>query len=554
MTSNICKLIVSYHKPSRIFNDPLYLPVNAGRSLLDQKYNQGLMSFSEKQWLLQNTIGDDTGDNISDLNYSFCELTAIYWVWKNYDRIGSPDYIGFCHYRRIFDVDSDTIEQFIGTNQVIYAGYEKIEKDFSVYQQFCKWHKSDLDLCLDFFASNNSNFYLYLKEYLALPFDNSALYNMFIVQKEIFFEYCELLFELLFELKSKLNLANYSFYGSRVFGFIAERITGAFFYYKYKIGFKIKKSVPFFLDEKYIKISLNTYFSNKFEVIDILTLIEKPASNKKKINIVMPLDTDNLEMTIMTFRSCVINSSAGNSYRVVLMCNIDRNRDNNLYYSVKNKITTVLNGNTNFEVSFVILSETLICGFDEDSAIKIKNNKSLWFLLINNSVCDGDVIWVNSGYLFGYGFSSFTSLVGDVDLPLKGCESYGYYVAEISHNKLQDNMVDFSKQNNCMQTNFLSFNVAWLNNNKKLVSKNIVVMDGACAINVECFKENVYFLDYYWSVETNVSFEYDSIDRKLSFDKYMKFSAYCVNWKGAVVKEINRSILKKLGLIDCICF
>ena len=44
--------------------------------------------------------GDNTGDNISEKNQSYCELTGIYWAWKNLKNV---DYIGLCHYRRYFD-------------------------------------------------------------------------------------------------------------------------------------------------------------------------------------------------------------------------------------------------------------------------------------------------------------------------------------------------------------------------------------------------------------------------------------------------------------------
>lgn len=57
------------------------IPIHVGKDLTD--LNLGI-------------IGDNTGDNISSLNPNFCELTALYWMWKN----SSADYLGLIHYRR----------------------------------------------------------------------------------------------------------------------------------------------------------------------------------------------------------------------------------------------------------------------------------------------------------------------------------------------------------------------------------------------------------------------------------------------------------------------
>ena len=300
---------------------------------------------------------------------------------------------------------------------------------------------------------------------------------------------------------------------------------------------------------------VNTSFADKLEVIEIVAGKVYSSADRRFVNIVMPLDTDDVEMTVMTLRSCVKNSSEECLYHVLILCNIDCNRDRNLYAGLKNRINEIVCGKNNFSVSLVIMAETLVCDFDNisDGLIeKIKNNRALWFLLLNNSICNGNVIWVNSGYLFGYEFCNLPFLFERFD-KLLGCESYCYYLAENIQNRLPDNQVEFLKQNNRMQTNFLCFELSWLESHRNSISESIVNIDGIFAINCEKIEEYIQFLDYFWSVETNVSFDYDLLDRRLSFDKYMKFSAYANNWKGAVVKETNRSILKKLGVIDCSC-
>lgn len=72
------------HKPYRTPDDPAYLPLHVGTALHPD--------------VLPGIQGDDEGDNISRLNASYSELTALYWMWKNCD----ADYKGLVHYRRLF--------------------------------------------------------------------------------------------------------------------------------------------------------------------------------------------------------------------------------------------------------------------------------------------------------------------------------------------------------------------------------------------------------------------------------------------------------------------
>lgn len=62
--------------------------------------------------LFDSMLHDDDGENISAENPKYNELSAQYWAWKNYDKLGKSDYIGFMRYRRHFCV-AQKIELFI---------------------------------------------------------------------------------------------------------------------------------------------------------------------------------------------------------------------------------------------------------------------------------------------------------------------------------------------------------------------------------------------------------------------------------------------------------
>ena len=86
------KILVSCHKPVCIPCSDLYLPVHVGS--LGKETIPGCQR-------------DDCGENISDRNFTFCEMSGQYWAWKNLE----ADYVGQCHYRRFFNFDEKKYEE-----------------------------------------------------------------------------------------------------------------------------------------------------------------------------------------------------------------------------------------------------------------------------------------------------------------------------------------------------------------------------------------------------------------------------------------------------------
>ena len=75
------RIYVMTHKKFEMPQSPLFRPLHVGRACGED------LGYP----------GDDTGENISDKNCYYSELTGLYWVWKNCHDV---DYVGTCHYRR----------------------------------------------------------------------------------------------------------------------------------------------------------------------------------------------------------------------------------------------------------------------------------------------------------------------------------------------------------------------------------------------------------------------------------------------------------------------
>ena len=182
---------------------------------------------------------DNSGANISEKNSSFCELTGLYWAWKN-GVFENNEYVGLVHYRRYFAGKAlDLKKKQIASESELLTILEKydvilprkrnyfIESIYSHYQH--AHHIKDLDLTRDIITELQP-------EYLEC-FDTVMqgrklhLYNMFMMPSEKASEYCHWLFSILFELEKRIDIIQYDNYQKRVFGFIAERLFNVWILY-----------------------------------------------------------------------------------------------------------------------------------------------------------------------------------------------------------------------------------------------------------------------------------------------------------------------------------
>lgn len=209
---------VATHKPYAMPNNPIYKPIQVG---------------AKGKATISNYLRDDLGENISELNSNFSELTAIYYIWKNVN----ANYKGLVHYRRYFKnhskilisskgdpfnliLDSKSLEKIFRNANVILPKKRKyyIETNYSHFKHAHKIESLDLTQSII-----SAEYPQYLEKFNEVLKRRSAhMFNMFIMRSSLFDEYCEWLFSILFTLQQKLDISTYLGQEARVFGYISE--------------------------------------------------------------------------------------------------------------------------------------------------------------------------------------------------------------------------------------------------------------------------------------------------------------------------------------------
>ena len=162
-------------------------------------------------------VRDNIGDHISEKNREYCELTALYWIWKN----TSSQYAGLCHYRRHFELNEDLLDQLC-KSQVDVAVTVPILNFPSVKEVYRQDHvKQDWEIMMEAVGILQPKYQKAAEEVEKGIYYYG--YNMFFARKEIVDDYCSWLFPILAYCEGHCEKKEDP-YQNRYIGFLAERL------------------------------------------------------------------------------------------------------------------------------------------------------------------------------------------------------------------------------------------------------------------------------------------------------------------------------------------
>lgn len=174
---------------------------------------------------------DDEGDSISDKNKNYCELTGLYWIWKNQvlqDMNYTNKYYGLSHYRRFLDFSDKDVWKLQENDIDVVLPYPMpyepdIAQHHKRYLNDQEWNAvvtAMQELYPEYVEAMHS---ILKQEY----FYN---YNIIAAKGKVLNEYCSWLFPLLFRIE-ELNDPKKEKMPNRYMGYIGETLETIYFMY-----------------------------------------------------------------------------------------------------------------------------------------------------------------------------------------------------------------------------------------------------------------------------------------------------------------------------------
>ncbi|WP_319578632.1 DUF4422 domain-containing protein [uncultured Methanospirillum sp.] len=279
------KIFQACHKPSTYIKNEIFQPIQLGKEISNVPLG---------------ILGDNTGDNISEKNVTYAELTGLYWMWKN-DKVHT--YLGLCHYRRILIFNPSHFQKIKSDYKVISRLNNEQIKDYgwipdsilnfvvgtdiivprpwkrpmrgSQKNHYKIMHGPDSynRLC-EGIKIHAPDYYPYLQNF----FNGKDMItgHMFVMRREILDAYCNWLFPLLEKIYPNTDFSNNNVYNIREPAFAAERLFHIYIekLKKNKPELVIKEVPWIMIEDTSPNISSLPALDNKFEVIPIVSAFD----------------------------------------------------------------------------------------------------------------------------------------------------------------------------------------------------------------------------------------------------------------------------------------
>lgn len=236
------------HKKFDVPDDSMYIPLQVGHAVHEDL----------------GYLGDDTGDNISEQNCYYSELTGIYWIWKN---VKDLDYVGVCHYRRYLINEKGKVftrqelVQILQKVDVITT--KRVKLRYPYYEGYrATHHIENLDATGEVIRELYPEYYPTFER--LVHGEETYFGNIMVCSKKIFDAYASWLFSIFFEVQKKVDIDSYDDYHKRVFGFISEILllvwvrTNKLSVYECQVGMIGEKA-----ETREMKEQLSVYFAKK---------------------------------------------------------------------------------------------------------------------------------------------------------------------------------------------------------------------------------------------------------------------------------------------------
>lgn len=340
------KILISCHKPTAYIENEIMKPIQLNVAKA-KKHFEGMLR-------------DDEGENISELNPMYCELTAQYWAWKNLD----ADYYGFCHYRRYFSfsekkykedgwgnvvesypaeyvkkkygIEEEKIAKAVEGYDVLITPMQDLHK-MPIYQTTARSHYKlaphlqikDLDTMLEIIDQKYPEYSESAHEFV--NGHKACFCNMYILKKQLFHRYAKWMFGVLEEFCKRTDMSLYDTEALRTPGHLSERLFNIFL-------LQMKKENP---DLK-IKELQSVYFAKTEPQEDLKPVFK---DKNKTIPIVFAANNGFVPVFAACLQSLIEHLNPEYNYDVILIQS-DVNEDN------KNKLLEMVRTHKNLSLRF----------------------------------------------------------------------------------------------------------------------------------------------------------------------------------------------------------